>query len=108
MTVRLQVVAPAEPLVLPVPTGHRVERRSLRFNRAPVAELSMRDGDAAVKLPVGQNGVLEYSTGPWRSNVVPPTEAPAVALPSRLHTKLVGNREARAWAARAGGHEPGA
>jgi hypothetical protein len=87
--VRLLVTAAGEPLVVPLPTGYRLEGSSLRFASAPVAGVrANRFGEATVDLPAGKSGVLEYTTGPYARDPRPPVAAPDITLPLWLEKRM--------------------
>ncbi|MEE8410677.1 MAG: transglutaminase domain-containing protein, partial [Myxococcota bacterium] len=89
LTVRLQVVAPHEPLVVPLPTGMWLERHSLRFAGAPVTEMWENEyGEAVVQLEPGKPGVLRYRAGKARPGRPPPVDAPKVDLPDWMARKM--------------------
>ncbi|MEE8410063.1 MAG: transglutaminase domain-containing protein [Myxococcota bacterium] len=90
LTVRLQVVAPDEPLVVPLPTGMWLERHSLRFAGAKVEEIWENEfGEAVVKLEPGKSGVLSYRAGKARAGRQPPVDAPVVDIPEWVARKLL-------------------
>ncbi|MBI5507844.1 MAG: ATP-binding protein [Deltaproteobacteria bacterium] len=81
----LTVVPGAEPLVVPVPTGHRLVRASVRFDGKMVDGLQINDFDEPlVQLPKGDAGVLEYVTGAFVAGPEPRVVPPAVQLPEDL------------------------
>ena len=73
--VELRLDAPAGPLRVPVPTGHRVVE--VRLGDAALTVVGGRDGEPVVVLPAASQGVLRYGTAPA-------TEAPAEARASGL------------------------
>jgi transglutaminase-like putative cysteine protease len=89
ITVRLEVVAPSEPLVVPMPTGTRLERETLRFGGDSVETVYENEhGEALVLLDAGRVDVLEYVVGPGRPGRRPTVGAPEVAMPAWIERKL--------------------
>jgi hypothetical protein len=86
---RLLVVGSAEPLVIPIPTGYRLEPHTLRYQNSAVQQVFINDyGEALVKVPEASSGVLEYVAGPYAGGERPSAAPPDVILPASLEREL--------------------
>ncbi len=73
---RLLVAGSENAVRIPVPTGHRLDVASLRFDGRSETIYETANGEALLRLPGGPSGVVEYRTGPARSLDRTPRGAP--------------------------------
>lgn len=85
------------PVRLPVPTGHRLDVRTVRLDGAPQAVRATSAGEPVLLFTEPTGGILEYRTGP-ATTILSPRPPPADAPPelqvlgARLATQPVGDR----------------
>ena len=64
---RLLVAGGQTAMRIPVPTGHRLDTGSVRFDGEPGEVFETTSGEALLRLQSGSRGVVAYRTGPDRS-----------------------------------------
>lgn len=62
--VRLLVAGGQTTARIPIPTGHRLDTDSVRFDGGSAEVFESLTGEALLELPSGAQGILEYRTGP--------------------------------------------
>jgi hypothetical protein len=86
---RIVVATSSEPLILPLPTGFSVDSQSVRFRGVSVAPVLVNPlGEAAVLLPAGSMGAVEYVVGPGPAGPKPAVSSVKVNLPDWANTEL--------------------
>ncbi len=81
---RLLVAEGQTTLRLPVPTGHRLDAASVRFDGMPGEVFETASGEALLRLPGGPRGVVEYRTGPAPAGATGTVPEPPIDVPAEL------------------------
>jgi hypothetical protein len=90
--VELRLDAPAGPLRLPVPTGHRLVARSVALDGAGFELAAGEDGAAVLVLAAPSKGTLRYKTAPALDPAPAPKEDASELLPADLRKMAAGLR----------------
>jgi hypothetical protein len=87
--VELEFASDAGPLVLPVPTGHAVDPKSVRVGTEPTRVAGSELGEPVIILPRAAHGTLHYRTGPLPAQFVPLSDGQRTPLPPPLAAEAV-------------------
>lgn len=88
--VAVEVDADAGPLVLPTPTGHAIEPRSVQLNRNPLPLMAIREtGEPAIWIDRPVRGTLTYRTGPSAWGMSKARRSTLLALPGEMRTRAL-------------------